>query len=367
VVCSASYQVRAFGVRSGMAIAQAARLCPRATFVPVPRSACGEKSREVAAVLRRWAPKVEPASIDEFYLDMTGTEAVYRHRPLEETAAAIRAEVAAESGLTVSIGGGGNRLIAKLATERAKPRVGSGGTGVLVIPPGAEAEFMATHALAEIPGVGPRLQARLRTYGLLTVPDALRVERPELERWLGPRTGAWLHQRIRGQASAGVEPDTEAKSMSREETFAKDIAADRDLEAELLQLTTRLTADLRHDRLLARCVTLKLRDFDFKTRQASKTLETAIDTDRAVFAVARELLRGLRARRRVPARLIGVGLSRFEVVEAGSQLSLLDTAAAVALETDRDRAVSRAVDRINARFGRDTVRPARLTRTGRPR
>jgi len=362
VVCSASYEVRAFGVRSGMSIAQAARLCPRATFVPVPRHACGKKSREVAAVLDEWAPRVEAASIDEFYLDLSGTEGVYRNAPLEATARQIRGDVLRRTGMTLSIGGGTNRLVAKLAAERAKPRPGSGGTGVLIVDPGQEGEFLATHQLAEIPGVGPRLTAKLRTFGLVSVRDALPVAQRDFERWLGPRTGAWLFDRVRGRAGAGVEPAGEAKSMSREETFARDLSTDADLEAELLRLTTRLAAELRAEGLQARCLTLKLRDFDFSTRQASRTLPEPIDTDRATFAVARELLAGLRRKRRVPARLIGVGFTRFESAEANAQLSLLDPAGSA---TARDRAVSAAVDRVNAKFGRDALQPARLS--GSPR
>jgi DNA polymerase IV len=124
VVCSASYEARAFGIRSGMPIRTAERLCPDALFVPVPRKACGEKSQEVRAVLEEWSPVVEPASIDEFYLAMSGTEALYRYEPLAATAARIREDVLARTRLSVSIGGGTNRLVAKLAVERAKPHAG---------------------------------------------------------------------------------------------------------------------------------------------------------------------------------------------------------------------------------------------------
>lgn len=366
VVCSASYEVRAFGVRSGMPIARAARLCPAAMFVPVPRHACGRKSRELADVLRVWAPVVEAASIDEFYLDLTGTEMVYRGETLEVTAHRIRTAAHEATGLPLSIGGGTNRLIAKLAAERAKPRPGTSGNGVCIVPPGAEGEFLATHRLAEIPGVGPRLQAALGRYGLEWVKDALRVERRDFESWLGPRTGAWLHERIRGRAGAVVEPDGEAKSISREETFSKDLSDPVAIEGELLRLVTRLGAELRADGLTARCVTVKLRDFDFKTRQASRTVPEPIDTDRAIYAVGRELLRSLMARRSVSRRLVGIGLSRFDSERSAGQLSMLpDTSVAAPLETLRDRAVTKAVDRINSKFGRGAVQPARVTRAPR--
>lgn len=363
VVCSASYEVRAFGVRSGMPIARAARLCPGAMFVPVPRHACGRKSRELAEVLRLWSPVVEAASIDEFYLDLSGTELVYGGEALDATARRIRSAARDATGLPLSIGGGTNRLVAKLAAERAKPRPGTDGTGVFIVPPGGEGEFLATHRLAEIPGVGPRLQAALARYGLEWVRDALRIEQRDFETWLGPRTGAWLFERIRGRAASAVEPDGEAKSISREETFSRDLSDPAAVERELLRLTTRLGAELRSDGLAARCVTVKLRDFDFKTRQASRTLPEPIDSDRAIYAVGRELLRGLAARRKVPSRLVGIGLSRFESRSTGQQLALLpEPAKAAPVETPRDRAVSEAVDRINRKFGRDALQPARVTR-----
>ena len=361
VVCSASYEARTFGVRSGMSLAEAGRRCPTAVFVPVPRHQCGRKSREVARALDQWAPKVEAASIDEFYLDLTGTEAVYRGESLATTASRIRASVREQTGMTLSFGGGTNRLVAKLATERAKPRPGTDGSGVFIVPPGEEGEFLATHWLSDIPGVGPRLTAMLRGFGLRSVRDSLRVDRREFEAWFGPRSGAWLYDRIRGRGSADVDPAGEAKSMSHEETFPRDITSDRALETELLRLATTLAADLRRDGLTARCVTVKLRDHDFTTRQASRTVDRPIDTDRAVFTTARALLEGLRDRRRVAARLLGISVSRLDVPASTTQLSLLGADPGFALETDRDRAVARAMDAITTRFGRDAVRPARLT------
>jgi len=267
-------------------------------------------------------------------------------------------EVFAATGPSLSVGGGTNRLVAKLAAERAKPRPGTSGTGVLIVPPGDEAAFLATHVLAEIPGVGPRLQASLHRYGLRTVPEALRVDRVTLESWLGPRTGAWLHGRIRGRGGVGIGSDVGTKSMSHEETFARDLGADDAIETELLRLVNRLCADLRKAGLRARSITVKLRDHDFRTRQASRTLPEPVDVDRAAYAVAVDLLRQLRSRRRVPARLIGVAFSRFES-ESEPQLDLLAEAES-GDEAARDRRVAAVVDRVNRRFGRQALEPARL-------
>src|SRR2546425_179750 len=172
--------------------------------------------------------------------------------------------------------------------------------------------------------------------------------------WLGEREGAWLHERARGVDRAPVEANRETKSVSRDETFATDLDDDGALAAKLLALADRASADVREAGLIARTVTVKLRDADFTTRQASRTLADAVQSDRAVYAVARELLTRLRAARRVPARLLGVALS--QLVRAGSegQLSLLESPGNT-LETDRDRVISRVIDEVREKFGPDAL------------
>lgn len=354
VVTSASYETRRFGCRSAMPTAQALRLCPAAKVAPVPRKLCGQKSREVREVLRRFTPLVEAASIDEAYLDLTGTEALYHDEPLADTARRIQAAVEAATEITVSIGGGPTRLVAKLAAERAKP------AGVFVVEAGSEAAFMEGFELRDIPGVGPVLADRLRTMGLVRVTDALHLEESELEAMLGPGRGAWLHQRMRGQGSDVVDPDTSAKSMSREETFPEDLTTDEALERELMALAIRVASDLRRQGLRARTVTVKIKDGDFRQRTASRTLDQPLESDRAILAVARELLRTLRTRRRTGARLVGVAVSHFSTGEEGTQLVLFDADSAPALETDRDRRISRVADELRDRFGHDAIRPGRL-------
>ncbi len=355
VVTSASYETREFGCRSAMPTARALRLCPQAKVVPVPRKLCGQKSREVREVLRRFTPLVEAASIDEAYLDLTGTEALYHDEPLAETARRIQTAVKAETEITVSIGGGATRLVAKLAAEEAKP------AGVHVVAPGDEAEFMTRFELRDIPGVGPVLAEKLKTMGLTTVVDALPLKEKELEAMLGAGRGAWLYRRIRGQGSDEVHPDTEAKSMSREETFPVDLNTDAEIERELMALAIRVASDLRRQGLRAKTVTVKLKDADFRLRSASRTVDQPLESDRAILAVAKELLVTLRERRRTGARLVGVGVSQFTTGEEGTQLVLFDAAeTAPALETDRDRKLSEAADELRRRFGTDAIRPGRL-------
>ena len=354
VVTSASYEARAYGVHSAMPMVRAVRLCPGATVVPVPWEACTRKSREIGAVLRRFTPVVEQASSDEFYLDLSGTEQLYGAEPLAATARRMRDAVLAETSLSLSIGGGTSKLVAKLAAGLAKPRPGAAADGVYVVAPGAEADFMLQFALADIPLIGPKAQERLARFGLRTVRDVVPHDRETLVGWLGEREGAWLHERARGVDRAPVEANRETKSVSRDETFATDLDDDGALAAKLLALADRASADVREAGLIARTVTVKLRDADFTTRQASRTLADAVQSDRAVYAVARELLTRLRAARRVPARLLGVALS--QLVRAGSegQLSLLESAGNT-LETDRDRVISRVIDEVREKFGPDAL------------
>jgi DNA polymerase-4 len=360
VVCSASYEARKFGVRSAMPIAGALRLCPKAMCVPVPRRACGEKNREIRVVLDRFAPAVEGASIDEWYLDLEGTEGLYNHEPLAATARRIREAVGAATGLSVSIGGGTSKLLAKLAVERAKPKPGTGATGVYVVNAGDEAAFLQTVTLAEIPLIGPRFQERLATLGMRTVPDVLQYDVPTLAQWLGAREAEWLFDRVRGIDRSTVESYGEAKSISRDETFSTDIGDDPGLERELLALVTRAAADLRGDGLTARTITVRIRDRDFKTRQASRTLDRAVISDRVILEVARTLLAKLRKARRVPARLLGVKLSSLGVDAEADQLNLFEERDGRVRETDRDRVLARTIDRVRAKFGDRGIFPAGL-------
>jgi DNA polymerase-4 len=360
VVCSASYEARQYGVRSAMPISRALRLCPRAMCVPVPRRACGDKSREIRTVLERFAPIVEGASIDEWYLDLGGTEGLYNNEPLAVTAERTRKAVIAETGLSVSMGGGSSKLVAKLAVERAKPKPGSGATGVHVVDTGDEGTFLSTFELAEIPLIGPRFQERLARLGMRVVPDVLQYDLPTLTAWLGAREAEWLYDRVRGIDHREVEAHGDAKSISRDDTFPRDIDDDDALARELLALVTRAARDLRSDGLTARTITVRIRDHDFKTRQASRTLDVPVISDRVILAVARTLFLRLRAARRVPARLIGVGLSSLAVDSTADQLALFERGDTKIDETDRDRVLAKTIDRVRAKFGDKGIMPARL-------
>jgi DNA polymerase-4 len=356
VVTSASYECRAYGVRSAMPTAQALRLCPDAMVVGVPRGRVMEKSREVRAVLEDLAPVVQAASVDEFYLDLGGTERLFSTETLEATARRIREAVLARTQVNVSIGGGTGRMIAKLATAKAKP------AGVCIVPPGSERAFLDELDLADIPGVGPALAATLQARGLVRVRDATAVQREWLERWLGKRRGAWLWRRVHGLDDSEVEPRERRRSLSSERTFFTDLGTDEELERRLLETVTSVAASLRSEGLCAQTVTVKLRDYDFKTRSRSRTLPEPVESDAPIYEVARAMLFELRAQRRVPARLLGVALSGLTDGEATRQLGLFTSAhdQRVAGESERDRTLARTVDDLRERFGREVVRPGRL-------
>ncbi|MFC1639142.1 DNA polymerase IV [Gemmatimonadota bacterium] len=366
VVTSASYETREFGVRSGMPMAQALRLCPDAVCTPVPGRACKEKSREIRQVLERLTPIVEPASIDEFYVDLTGTERLYHNAPLAETAADIRLAVKKETGVSVSIGGGTSRLVAKLAASRAKPHHGCV-TGVVIVEPGEEQAFMAGLQIADIPGVGPRFQERLAERGLRSVRDALVLDESELINWFGDRGGRWIYRKIRAVDTAPVGGRGIAKSMSHEHTFASDLFDDRELDIELQRLAMRVAADLRLKERRARTITVKIRDADFTTRQASKTLGMPVASDKPIGETARTLMLALRKKRRTGVRLLGVAASRFEQTRTSDQqLSLLDSRTNNGPDSEREAPLLRAVDNINERFGKQRIVRASTVDPGGP-
>lgn len=357
VVASASYGCRAYGVRSAMPMATALRLCPDAVVVPVPRETVRAKSQELRRVLEAWAPVAAMASVDEAYLDLSGTEALYRHEPLGATARRIQHDVKLRTGLDVSLGGGTNRLVAKLATSFAKPR------GVFIVEAGAEEEFVGRLEIGDLIGVGPALREALRSRGVSSMQALRALEVSTMAGWWGEDRARWLWRRCRGIDSTPVAEDDVTKSVSSETTFARDVGALEKLEEALLAQTVDAAASLRRKGLYARTVTVKLRDADFRDRSRSRTLDEAVQTEKAIFRIARELLRDLRRQRDVSARLIGVALTNLSEVGESAQGVLLDVAPPV--ESDRDRAVARAADRLRARFGSAALQPGRLVRPPR--
>lgn len=367
VVTSASYAARRYGVHAGMPTTAALRLCPGAMLVPVPGEMVRRKHAEVRAVLDRFAPRIEAASVDEFYLDLTGTERLYRGEPLEQTARRIQRAVMEETGIAISVGGATRRILAKMAAGVNKPM------GVHVVAPGEEAEFLRGFALAEIPGVGPAFQQALHRRGVSQVREVERLDRATLVSWLGEGRGGWLFDVLHGAGAAeegdAVAPPANAavqKSVSHERTYPRDLAREAEIEAGLLALAVEVGATLRADGYRARTVTVRLRGADFADHSASRTLPEPIASDRAIHAAALALLRTLRQRRRGPVRLLGISLAKLstDADEAAAPLTLF---AAEPLDSARDRKLSAAADRVRERFGAGALRPGTLCDPPTPR
>ncbi len=352
VVTSASYGCRAFGVRSAMPTATALRLCPRALVVRVPGEMIRRKSRELKEALSDWTPVMAMASVDEAYLDLTGTEEIFHHEPLAATARTIQGQVKARTGLDVSIGGGSNRLVAKLATGFAKPN------GVFVVDAGGEDEFVGRLRIGDLIGVGPAFEAELRRRGVSSMAALRALDVATMEGWWGRERAEWLWRRCRGIDSSPIGEHAGSRSVSSESTVRRDVETEGELEEALLAQVVDASSSLRRKGLFARTITVKLRYADFQDRSRSRTVDAPVQTERAIFTVARELLRDLRARRPGRVRLIGVGLTNLDAAGENAQGRLLDLTPPP--EDDRDRALADAADRLRSRFGRDAVRPGRL-------
>ncbi|MBW3571271.1 MAG: DNA polymerase IV [Gemmatimonadetes bacterium] len=352
VVTSASYAARRFGVHAGMPMGAAMRLCPNAVVVPVPGEMVSRKHHEVRAVLDEFSPVVEAASVDEFYLDLTGTEMLYHGEPLQATARRIQRAVMDRTGISISIGGATGRTLAKMAASVDKP------FGVHVVPPGGEAQFMARLQLADIPGVGPALAESLRRRGATAVRDLIPIDLPTLVSWVGESRGTWLYHLVRGEDAGRVTARRPQKSVSHERTFAKDVADPEELETRLMMLAADTGASLRAEGLRARTVTVRIRYSDFTDRSAARTAPDPMESDRAIFAIARELLSGLLARRGGGVRLLGVGVSKLVGDEEDDLVLFGDTPGGA--ETERDRKLAEAADRLAGKYGKGALVPARI-------
>ena len=347
VVQSASYAARAFGIRSGMPIAEAVRRCPQATFFQGVFSHYRDASQTVRRVLREFSPVVVMASLDEAYLDFAGTERIYPVSLLP-VAERIRDAVRAEAGLDCSVGIGTNRMIAKLASDYAKPR------GLMEVRRGWEEGFLAGLPLGALPGVGPKTAARWAELGLSQVADVQRRDEAALIRLLGDDART-LKLRAHGYGGTTLSADRLPRSVSRETTLARDERDPARLEAILALLTARVAAQLRDEQLVARTVSLKLRHDDFRTVTRRHTLPEATALDAELLGAARALLAAafaeVRGRDR-GVRLIGIAATNLGTA---AEPDLFESA-----ERTRLRRLTDAVDEVRERYGFDAVTPAQL-------
>jgi DNA polymerase IV len=354
VVQSASYGARQYGIHAGMPIAQAVRLCPAATFFQGSFIHYRDASRAVRAVLQRFSPTVVMASLDEAYLDFAGTDRLYPVSLLS-VAERIRDAVRAETGLDCSIGIGPNRMIAKLASDCAKPR------GLMEVRSGWEEGFLAGLPLSALPGVGPKTAARWAELGLTDVHQVQRMDETALGRLVGGDARG-LKRRAHGYGGTTLRGEGLPKSVSRETTLSRDLRDREELEAILSLLTARVAGQLREEQLVGRTVTLKLRHDDFRTVTRRRTLEMATDLDAELYEVARSLFReafGEVRRRNRGVRLIGVAATNLGVA---AEADLFESP-----ERQRRRELSVAVDKVRGKYGFGAVTPGSVLRARRKR
>ena len=352
VVSAASYEARKFGVHSAMPLRTAAKLCPHAIFVAGHPDRYRESSEKVHRVLTSFSPLVEMASIDEAYLDMTGTERL--HGPPLRAAHNLHQKVKAETQLNCSIGIGASRLIAKVSSAQAKPN------GVLFITPGQEAKFLAPLNVREIPGVGKVTEKNLQKLGIHKVGDLARYDDAFLQEHFG-KWGLALAGKARGEDAGGwfdaeVGADTDAKSISHEHTYNEDTTDQEQIESTLMRLTEMVARRLREAEVHARTVQLKLRYKDFTTITRAHSLAAPTQLDTEIYEQIKTLFRK-NWRKGQYVRLLGVQTSSFE-----SETQQRDL-----LEGDRrerwQKALS-AADRLRDRFGESSVTLARGMRAG---
>lgn len=364
VVAAASYEARRFGVHSAMPSTQARRLCPDAVFLPGDHALYTEVSSQVGEVFERWSPHVEPLSLDEAFLDVTGARRLLGDGPA--IAHALRAEIRSELDLGCSVGVATNKFLAKLASVEAKPRAGpqgvSPGPGVVVVEPGREVEFVRPLPVERLWGVGPATLARLERIGVRTVGDLVALEASVVVGAVGRRAAAHLIELAHGRDERPVVSGRRAKSIGHEETFAHDLHTRDELRREVVRLADGVASRLRRAGVGARTITLKVRFAGFRTITRSVTGAEAVDTASAIVAAVDPLLDQVDATPGV--RLLGVSGSNLGAVSA--QLSLLDLAGrpleSGRSDPTRDRTTAAAIDAIRDRFGADSIGPASAVR-----
>ena len=367
VVAAASYEARRYGVHSAMPLTQAARLCPQAIFLRPHRERYQAASKQIQEIFQRFSPQVEMVSVDEAYLNLTGTERLYGS-PLR-AAHLLHKEIARRANLPCSIGIARSRVIAKIASDQAKPN------SILWVMPGQEAAFLSPLPVEKIPGVGKVTQKHLRGLGVLKVGDLLGLGQDALESRLGQH-GLALYALAKGadegEETSGSEtwnPEDRAKSISHEETFEQDVLDSAALDAVLADLSQRVAARLREEGLFARTITLKLRYASFKTITRAGTLTESTNRDGVILYTARRLLeQNWDCRQKV--RLLGVQASGLGPL--GGQTNLWTAAT-----EEKWGRVLAAADRLRERFGfssvqlatalppAETEKPVSTTRTGK--
>ncbi|MBM3157119.1 MAG: DNA polymerase IV [Chloroflexi bacterium] len=338
VVACASYEARVYGLKSGMPLGKAHRLCPHAIFLSGDFHRYSEASAKFMAILGDFTPDIEPMGLEEAYLDLTGFEPLYG--PAGETALRVKKRVKDELGLTASVGIATSKIVAKVASGLSKP------DGLIEVPAGQERAFLSPLPLSKLPFLGFKGESVLKRMGITTIGGLSRLPLSFLKQTFGVH-GEMLYRYANGIDNSKVQPLMgPPRSISRSTTFSADTSDRGFLKAMLHYLGERVGAELRAGGRQAKCITLKLRYTDFQTITRSHTLREAVDTDRAIFEVGCRLLERALEQRAVPVRLIGIGVSHLA---EGRQLNMFDTWAE-ALER-----LNLAIDKIRDKYGFNAI------------
>ncbi len=343
VVAAACYVARRYGAHSAMPMYQALRACPDAVVIPPNLAKYRAVSREIRALFNRVSPRVEPVSIDEAFLDLSGTERLH-HRTPAQTLAALAAEIERSVRITVSIGLSYNKFLAKIASAQNKPR------GFSVIGRGEARGFLASQPVGVLPGVGPALRRRLEADGIATVGDLQVCDEAALAARYG-RIGARLARFAHGEDDRPVDPHSPAKSLSAETTFPSDIADVETLSAILWRLSEKVAARLKAANLAGDVITLKLRTARFRTLTRRRTIDRPTQLAEIIFRTAQALLDREADGR--PFRLIGVGVSSLDPAKERADADLFGT------DPERIDRIERAIDAVRARFGEAAIAKGR--------
>jgi len=346
VVSTCSYEARRFGVHSAMPSVRAERLCPQAVWLPGRMSLYASISRDIRKLFADTTPLVEPLSIDEAFLDLTGIA-----RDLAGGVVAaneLRSRIHASQSLTASVGIAANKFLAKVASDMNKPN------GVTVIAPQDIETKLWPLAIERLWGVGPKTAERLRSQRIRKIGDLLRVNSVTLRRLVGDNSAAHLQRLARGEDERPVSTGRDAKSISEERTYERDLHDVDEIDRALLARSEGLSRDLRHQGLLGRTVHLKVRGGDFTTWTRSLTLPEPTDLAETIVAAARELMQERIQLEGRGVRLLGVGLSGFAATGSG-QASLFQDE-----QQEKVRRLAQATDAIRDRLGDDLLTRARL-------
>lgn len=350
VVSAASYEARKYGVHSAMPMAQALRICPNGVFLPVRMERYRQVSRAIRDILEEYTDLVEPISLDEAFLDVSGSLRLFGSAVA--IGRAIKSRIKRDIGLTASVGVAGNKLLAKLASDHDKP------DGFVVIDERETMSFLADLPIEKLWGVGPATMEQLGRMGISRIGQLQRWSKTDLQRRFGQAHGAHLFDVCRGIDHSAVISYRQAKSISNENTFAQDTTDQRELQRQLMEHCESVASRLRSAHLLCRTVTLKVRFADFETITRTRTLLQPSDDDGDLYNAALALFqRAVPASK--PVRLLGVGVSQLSLAEGmPEQLFLFDE------EHLRRNELNNAVDRIREKFGVDSVRHGRALSSG---